>query len=381
MDFTIPEELQALREAVREFAMKRVEPVAQQIEEEDRIPDYLLREAAELGLMGLSVPEEYGGLGLGVLGRSLVYEGLGKTSNGFTSLLGAHTGIGTTGIVDLASEELKRRYLPDIASGRRLAAFALTEPQAGSDAARISTTAVKKGDRWILNGQKQFITNGPEAEIFTVIAVTDKSKGTKGISAFVVESNWKGFTKGAPEHKMGLHGSHTCQLFFDDVEVPEENLIGQEGMGYVAALKILTKGRATLAARAVGTMEKLIQLCSTYAKERKTMGKPIAEHQIIQAYLAEMAVDHAVSQAYTYKVAWMADQGMNVVKEAAIAKLFTSEALARVADKAVQIFGGMGYMREMEVERVYRDARITRIYEGTSEIQKLVIAARVLQEY
>ncbi|MFZ5827795.1 MAG: acyl-CoA dehydrogenase family protein [Bacillota bacterium] len=381
MDFTIPAELKALQETVREFAMKRVEPVAHQIEVEDRIPSYLIEEAAEMGLFGLSIPEQYGGLELGVLGRSLVYEELGKTSNGFTSLLGAHTGIGTTGIVDLADEDLKRRYLPDIASGKRLAAFALTEPEAGSDAREIKTTAVRKGDRWILNGQKQFITNGPEAEIFTVIAVTDKSKGVKGISAFVVESGWKGFTKGAPEHKMGLHGSHTCQLFFDDVEIPAENMIGPEGMGYVAALKILTKGRATLAARAVGTMEKLIQLCATYAKERVTFGKPIAEHQIIQSYLAEMAVDHAVSQAYTYKVAWMADQGMNVIKEAAIAKLFVSEAFARVADKAVQIHGGMGYMREMEVERVYRDARITRIYEGTSEVQKLIIAGRVLQEY
>lgn len=381
MDFTIPEELRAIQQGVREFVVKRVEPLAQQIEEEDRVPSHLVEEAAQMGLFGLSIPEEYGGLGLGVMGRALVYEELGKTSNGFTSLIGAHTGIGSTGIVDLASPALKEKYLPDMATGRRLAAFALTEPQAGSDAARITTTAVRKGDRWVLNGQKQFITNGPEAEIFTVIAVTDRSKGTKGISAFVVEAGWKGFSKGAPEHKMGLRGSHTCQLFFDDVEIPEENLIGQEGMGYVAALKILTKGRATLAARAVGTMEKLIRLCSGYAKERVTMGKPLAEHQLIQAHLAEMAVDHALSQTYTYKVAWMADQGLNVAKEAAIAKLFASEAFGRVADKAVQIYGGMGYMREMEVERAYRDARITRIYEGTSEIQKLIIAGHVFQEY
>lgn len=381
MDFTIPEDLKAIQLGVREFVNKRVEPLAQQIEEEDHIPSQLVEEAANMGLFGLSIPEEYGGLGLGVLGRALVYEELGKTSNAFGSLIGAHTGIGSTGIVDLASEELKRKYLPELAAGRRIAAFALTEPQAGSDAARITTHAVKKGDRWILNGQKQFITNGPVADIFTVFAVTDRSKGTKGISAFVVEAGWKGFTKGAPEKKMGLRGSHTCQLFFEDVEVPEENLIGREGLGYVAAMKILTKGRATLAARAVGTMEKLIRLSVSYAKERITMGKPLAEHQLIQAYLAEMAVDHAVSQAYAYKVAWMADQGLNVSKEAAIAKLFSSEAFNRVADKAVQIHGGMGYMREMEVERVYRDARITKIYEGSSEIQRLIIAGRLLQEY
>lgn len=381
MDFTIPEDLKAIQLGVREFVNKRVEPLAQQIEEEDHIPSQLVEEAANMGLFGLSIPEEYGGLGLGVLGRALVYEELGKTSNAFGSLIGAHTGIGSTGIVEMGSEELKRKYLPDMAAGRKIAAFALTEPQAGSDAARITTNAVKKGDRWILNGQKQFITNGPVADIFTVFAVTDKSKGTKGISAFVVEAGWKGFTKGAPEKKMGLRGSHTCQLFFEDVEVPEENLLGQEGLGYVAALKILTKGRATLAARAVGTMEKLIRLSVKYAKERVTMGKPLAEHQLIQAYLAEMAVDHAVSQAYAYKVAWMADQGLNVQKEAAIAKLFTSEAFNRVADKAVQIHGGMGYMREMEVERVYRDARITKIYEGTNEIQRLIIAGKLLQEY
>lgn len=381
MDFTIPEDLKAIQLGVREFVTKRVEPLAQQIEEEDRIPTQLVEEAANMGLFGLSIPEAYGGLGLGVLGRALAYEELGKTSNAFGSLIGAHTGIGSTGIVDLASEELKRKYLPDMAAGRRIAAFALTEPQAGSDAARITTTAVKKGDRWILNGQKQFITNGPVADVFTVFAVTDKRKGTKGISAFVVEAGWKGFAKGAPEKKMGLRGSHTCQLFFDDVEVPEENVLGQEGLGYVAALKILTKGRATLAARAVGTMEKLIRLSVSYAKQRVAMGKPLAEHQLIQAQLAEMAVDHAVSQAYAYKVAWMADQGLNVSKEAAIAKVFSSEAFNRVADKAVQIHGGMGYMREMEVERVYRDARITKIYEGTSEIQRLIIAGRLLQEY
>jgi len=381
VDFTIPEDLKAIQLGVREFVNKRVEPLAQQIEEEDHIPSQLVEEAANMGLFGLSIPEEYGGLGLGVLGRALVYEELGKTSNAFGSLIGAHTGIGSTGIVEMGSEELKRKYLPDMAAGRKIAAFALTEPQAGSDAARITTNAVKKGDRWILNGQKQFITNGPVADIFTVFAVTDKSKGTKGISAFVVEAGWKGFTKGAPEKKMGLRGSHTCQLFFEDVEVPEENLLGQEGLGYVAALKILTKGRATLAARAVGTMEKLIRLSVKYAKERVTMGKPLAEHQLIQAYLAEMAVDHAVSQAYAYKVAWMADQGLNVQKEAAIAKLFASEAFNRVADKAVQIHGGMGYMREMEVERVYRDARITKIYEGTNEIQRLIIAGKLLQEY
>ena len=341
------------------------------------MPEQVLEQARELGLFGLSVPEAYGGSGLGVLGRSLVYEALGRVSHGFCTLVAAHCGIGTTGIAELADEHLRRKYLPDMAAGRRIAAFALTEPEAGSDAAQIKTRAVRHGDKWIINGSKIFITNAPEADIFTVIAVTDPTKGTKGISAFVVEKQFPGFRLGAQDKKMGLRGSHTAQLFFEDMEVPAENLIGKEGQGYVAALKILTSGRATLAARCIGAMDRLIEDCVAYAKQRKTMGKPIAEHQMIQAYLAEMATDTAASRALTYQTAWMADAGMNIISQAAMTKLFVTEAFGRVVDKAVQIHGGLGYMREIAAERFYRDARITRIYEGTSEIQKLIIASRL----
>ncbi|MFZ5824462.1 MAG: acyl-CoA dehydrogenase family protein [Bacillota bacterium] len=378
MDLRIPEELREIQRAVAEWVTRRVIPVEQEIEETDEVPERILTEAGRMGLFGIRIPEEYGGLGLGVLGQSLIYEALGRTSHGLCTIIGAHTGIGSTGLVEMGTEEQKRRYLPGMATGERLACFALTEPQAGSDAAQLLTTAERRGDRYILNGQKCFISNAPQADLFTVFAITDKAKGAKGISAFLVERSFPGFAVGKPERKMGLRGSHTAELFFTDCEVPAENLLGAEGQGYVAAMKILTKGRATLAARCIGGMERCLEESVRWAKQRVTMGKPIAEHQMIQGYLAEMATDIFASRAMTYQVAWMAEQGQNVQKEAAMVKLFVTEAFARVADKAVQIHGGMGYMKEVAVERLYRDARITRIYEGTNEIQKLVIAGKVL---
>lgn len=378
---SLPQELEDIRQLVREFVQKKVRPREQEIEREDAIPQDLLDDARELGLFGLSIPEEYGGLGLGVLGRAVVYEELGRGSSGFSSVIGAHTSIGTGGIVEMGSEELKRRYLPSMATGERIACFALTEPDAGSDAARIKTTARRSGDHWIINGQKVFITNAPIADIFTVFAVTDPDRGTRGISAFVVERDFPGIEVGPPQPAMGLRGSHVAAVYFDNCRVPAENLLGTEGEGYVTALKILTKGRATLAARCLGAMERILEESVTFAKQRVTMGKPIAQHQMIQAYLAEMATDIAASRALTYHVAALADQGKRIIKEAAMAKLFVTEAFGRVADKGVQIHGGLGYMRDTPVERLYRDARITRIYEGTSEIQKLIISNQLLQEY
>ena len=257
----------------------------------------------------------------------------------------------------------------------------LTEPQACSDAFRIETTAVRRGDVYVLDGQKCYITNAPEADVFTVFAVTDRAKGARGISAFIVERGFPGLEVGPPEKKMGLRGSHTAPLFFSECRVPAANLLGPEGAGYTTALKILTKGRATLAARCVGGMERCLEESVRFAKQRVTMGKPIAEHQLVQAHLAEMATDIFASRELTRRVAGLSDAGHTAIKEAAIAKLFVTEAFARVVDKAVQVHGGLGYMKEVAVERFYRDARITRIYEGTSEIQKLIIARRVLEEY
>ncbi len=377
VDFRFDDDLMAMKGTVRDFIANEVEPKAMQIEQEDRVPDEILDQSKRLGLFGLSIPEEYGGMGLGMVGKSAIFEELGKTINGYTTILGAHNGIGSVGIVELGNDEQKRRYLPKMASGEWIGAFALTEPQAGSNAAAIQTTAIKKGDRYILNGQKIYCTNAPIANVFTVMAVTDKAKGSKGITSFIVERTFPGFHVGSIEKKMGLHGSQTAQLYFEDLEVPVENVMGAVGMGYVNALKILANGRAGLAARCLGSSDYLLDMSIRYAKERQQFGKPIFEQQIIQHYLADMAVEIESLRSFLYRVAWMMDEGMPTVKEAAMLKLYASEVYNRVADKAVQIHGGVGYIAEYPIERFYRDARITRIYEGTSEIQKNIIASRL----
>lgn len=380
MDFNISEENEQMRMMVKNFVENEVEPYAQQIEEEDEIPQHLIDQAKELGLFGLSIPEEYGGIGLDTVGKCIVYEQLGRTHNGYVSLIGAHTGIGSTGLVRLASEELKQKYLPDLASGNKIGCFALSEPGAGSDATNLGTTAEKKGDKWIVNGTKHFITNAPIADVFTVFALTDKEKGAKGgITAFVIEKDFPGITVGKPDKKMGLRGSHTSQVIFENCEVPDENVIGEVGMGYVSALTILGEGRVGLAARSVGSSKKLIDLSIEYAEERKQFGKPISQQQAIQWMLAEMETETEAAKTMTYRAAWLIDQGEKAVKDSSMAKLFATETYNKVADKAVQIHGGMGYMAEYPAERFYRDARITKIYEGTNEIQRLIISKNMLK--
>lgn len=381
MDFTVSDEMQMLMRTVKDFVDKKVDAVGQIIEQEDRIPEDIVAEAKEMGLFGLSIPAEYGGAGIDMLGKCLVFEQLGRTNNGFTTLIGAHTGIGSVGIVELGTEEQKQKYLPKMATGEKIGAFALTEPNAGSDAANIQTRAERKGDYYVLNGTKHFITNGPIADVFTVMAVTDKAKGAKGITAFIVEKEFSGLKIGTIEQKMGLHGSYTSEVIFEDCIVPAENVLGQEGMGYANALKILANGRAGLAARNLGSMQKLLEMSVKYAQERIQFGKQIAGFQAVQHLLADIAVEVETTRSFTYRVAWMVDQGMKVIKEAAMVKYFASEAYCRVADKALQVFGGMGYMKELPIERYYRDARITKIYEGTSEIQKSIIAAQLLKDY
>jgi len=381
MDFTLPDDIIRMKATVREFVEHVVEPLAMEIEAEDLVPESLLAKSRDLGLFGLSIPEAYDGMGINMLGKCALYEELGKTINGYTTILGAHNGIGTVGIVELANEEQKQRYLPKMARGEWIGAFALTEPQAGSNAADIQTTAVKKGDRYVLNGQKIYITNAPIAHVFTVMAVTDKSLGAKGITSFIVERDFPGFQLGHVEKKMGLHGSQTAQLYFENMEVPEENVLGPLGTGYVNALKILANGRAGLAARCLGSSQYLLDKSTAYALTREQFGKPIFEQQIIQHYLADMALEIEALRWMTYRVAWLSDEGFNIIKEAAMLKLYGSEVYNRVADKAVQIHGGVGYIAEYPIERFYRDARITRIYEGTSEIQKNIIAGQLKKEY
>lgn len=381
MDFSFSEEIELFRKNVRRFVEEEVEPVAMEIEKNDEIPDRVVKKAKEMGLFGISIPEEYGGLGLDMVGKCAIYEEIGKTHNGFTTLVGAHTGIGTAGIVELGTREQKEKYLPKMAAGEWIGAFALTEPQAGSNAANIQTRAVKKGDRYILNGTKHYITNAVEGHIFTVMAVTDPDHGAKGITSFIVEKDFPGFHVGKVEEKMGLRGSHSAELFFDDCEVPEENVLGEIGSGYINALKILANGRCGLAARNLGSCEKLLEMSLDHAMTREQFGKPIFEQQAVQHMLAEMARDIELLRAITYQTAWKVDQKVRVVRDAAIAKLSGSEIYNRVADLAVQIHGGIGYMKDYPIERFYRDARITKIYEGTSQIQKNIIAGELRRAY
>jgi acyl-CoA dehydrogenase len=373
-------EVRALCDEIRRFIRNEVDPRSRWIEENDEVPADLLQKARELGLFGLTIPEEYGGIGLDLAGKCAVEEEMGKTNYGFATVIGNHTGISTTGIVTLGDAEQKRKYLPHMATGEWIGAFALTEPQAGSDPAGLRTRAVKKGDRYVLNGEKIYITNAGLANVFTVMAITDPSKGIRGISAFVVERNFRGFSVGRNELKMGMHGCTTAPLAFNDCEVPAENLLGTEGIGYIQAMKTLTAGRVTVSARCVGIMDKLIDQCVEYMKIRTQGGKKLAEHQGLQWMLADMSVARDAARGLTERAIETLLRGERGTIEASTAKLFNTEALAKVVDCAVQIHGGMGYMREAGIETTYRDARIVRIYEGSSEIQRNIIAGQLLKE-
>jgi acyl-CoA dehydrogenase len=373
-------EVRRLCEEVRRFVRNEVDPRSRWIEENDAIPEELMRKARAMGLFGLTIPEAYGGIGLDLAGKCAVEEEMGRTNYGFATVIGNHTGIGSTGIVAFGTEAQKRKYLPRMASGEWVACFSLTEPHAGSNPADIRTSAVRKGDRYILNGEKIYCTNGGIAQVFTVMAVTDRSQGVKGISAFIVERGFPGFGIGRNELKMGMHGCTTVPLAFTDCEVPAENLLGPEGMGYVQALKTLTLGRVTIAARCCGMMDRLIERCVDYMKTRSQGGRKIAEHQGLQWMLADMGVARDASRLLTQRAIEALLRGERGTLEASAAKLHATEALGRVADCAVQIHGGMGYMREAGIETVYRDARITRIYEGSSEIQRNIIAAQLLKD-
>jgi len=373
-------EVQSLCDEVRRFIRGEVDPRSRWIEEHDALPDDLLHMSRDMGLFGLTIPEEYGGSGLDLAGKCAIEVEMGHTNYGFATVIGNHTGISTTGIVALGNAEQKQKYLPRMATGEWIGSFALTEPQAGSDPAALRTTAVRKGDRYVLNGEKIYITNAGIANVFTVMAVTDRSKGIKGISAFIVERGFAGFEIGRNELKMGMHGCTTAPLYFRDCEVPAENLLGGAGMGYVQALKTLTAGRVTVAARCCGMMDKLIAQCVDYMKTRTQGGHKLAEYQGLQWMLADVAVQRDASRLLVERAIETLARGERGTHEASSAKLYATEALAKVVDCAVQIHGGMGYMREFGIETVYRDARIVRIYEGSSEIQRNIIAGLLLRE-
>ena len=381
MDFDVPEEIELLRKTVRDFVVERLQPLEQQIERDDKIPDAVMKEMAALGFFGLPFPEEYGGAGAGDLGYCIALEEFGRTSAAFSNLIGAHTSIGSMSIFLGGTDDQRRRYLPDLTAGRKIAAFSLTEPSSGSDAASIQTSARKQGDRWLLNGTKIWVTNGPIADLVVVYAANDRALGPRGgITAFIVEKGFTGFRVGKVDEKMGLRGSFTAELIFEDCEVPDENVLGgTAGTGFRTALGALDIGRISLAAGAVGSSQHLLELAIAHAKRRVQFGKPIAVNQAVQWMLADSAVEIHAARLMVYDAAAKLDRGKRASIEAAMVKVYASEMAGRVVDRVLQIHGGMGYMKESPVERAYRDARILRIYEGTSEVQRMIIAEDLLK--
>ncbi|HSR14053.1 MAG TPA: acyl-CoA dehydrogenase family protein [Thermodesulfobacteriota bacterium] len=381
MDYTLPENIQMMRDTVRRFVKNELEPISQKVEDEGVIPEAVVQKLRDLGFFGLSIPEEYGGMGLGTLGECVLNEEFGRVNSCFRSRFGTNNGIGSQGILIDGTPEQKEKYLPKIASGEYTAAFALTEPNAGSDAANISTKAEKRGDVYVLNGLKHFITNGDIADVVTVMAVTDKTKGPRGVTAFIVEKTSPGYSVGKIDKKMGIHGNNTSEIVFEDCQVPASNIIGlQEGKGFSTAMKVLEKGRITIASVCVGTAQVCLDLSVAHAKQRVQFGKPIAANQAIQWMLADMAISIYTGRQIVYHTGWCRDQKQRVTQQAAMVKVYCTEMVNRVADAALQIHGGMGYMKESPIERIYRDMRLFRIFEGTSEVQRMVIARELLKD-
>ncbi|PLX29434.1 MAG: acyl-CoA dehydrogenase [Ignavibacteria bacterium] len=372
--FQFTEEQNMLRDMVREFVNAEVKPVATSIDENEEIPPELIKKIGEVGLMGTVFPEEYGGGGFGEIGYCIAQEEMGRGCLSTATMIGAHMSIGTNAIYLGGTEELKQKYLPGLCSGELLGAFGLTEATAGSDSFNVRTRATRDGDDWILNGEKLWITNGSIADVVSVFARTER-----GVTAFAVETKWDGFSAGPKEKKMGIRGSMTNAITFNNVRVPAENMIGSDGRGFLIAMKTLDAGRLGLGACCVGAAKELIELSSRYAKERKQFDSPIAHFEAVQFMLAEMwAITYAM-ESIVYRTAVDYDNGKKISTQSAAVKLMCSEGLDKVADYAVQIHGGMGYSRELPIERIYRDSRINRIFEGTNEIQKLVISHDVLK--
>ena len=380
MDFELTQEQRMMRKMVRDFAEKEIVPIVQEMDASGQFPWEVLRKMGSLGLLGLPIPEEYGGAGADTVTYAIAVEEISRACGSVGITLAAHTSLGLSPIYRFGTEQQKHKYLPHLASGEGLAAFGLTEPEAGSDAGAIKMTAVLDGDQWVINGQKIFITSGSIADVVIIAALTDKTAGTRGISNLLVEKGTPGFRPGRDEEKMGLKGSVTSQLFFEDCHVPKENLLGQPGEGYKQFLIALDGGRIGIGAMAVGLAQGALDAAVKYSKERVQFGQPIARFQAIQWMIADMATEIEAARWMIYRAAWLKDKGVRFSKEAAMAKLYASEAAERACFKAIQIHGGYGYMKEYNVERIYRDNRLTTIGEGTSEIQRLVIARQVLGE-
>ena len=371
-----PETLDLLLDSIARFVRERLVPREAEVADTDRIPDDLVAQMRELGLFGLTIPEAYGGLGLTMEEEVLVAFALGRTSPAFRSMIGTNNGIGSQGIVIDGTEEQKRAWLPKLASGEWIGSFCLTEPDSGSDAASLKTSAVRDGEHYVVNGTKRYITNAPHAQLFTVMARTDPhGKGAGAISAFAVGRDTPGLSLGAIDRKMGQKGAHTCDVIFDDCRVPAANLIGgREGVGFKTAMKVLDKGRLHIASVATGAAERMLAEALAYATERRQFGQPIADFQLVQAMLADSQTEIYAARSMLLDAARKRDAGADVTMEASCCKLFATEMCGRVADRAVQIFGGAGYIADYGIERFYRDVRLFRLYEGTSQIQQLIIA-------
>jgi len=373
------ETFDALIDTVRRFVTERLRPLEAEVETQDAIPEDVTAEMKAMGLFGLSIAEDYGGLGLTMLEEAKVAIELGRTTPAFRSSFGTNVGIGSQGLVMAGSPEQKAEWLPRIASGEIITSFALTEPDVGSDSGAVKTKAVWDGQAYRLSGTKRFITNADKADLFTVMARTGDAPGGRGVSAFLVPRDLAGVSIGEPEKKMGQKGAKVADVIFDDVVVPVENRLGAEGEGFKIAMRVLDRGRLHISAVCVGVAERLIADCVAYASERKQFGKPIAEHQLIQAMIADSKTEALAARALVLETAAAKDAGKDVVMESAAAKYFASEMVGRVADRAVQIYGGAGYIADYGIERLYRDVRLFRIYEGTSQIQQLIIARETLK--
>ncbi len=380
MDPELPEEIRILQKTVRQFVENELAPHEREIEERNEIPRAVIDAMAGAGLFGIGHDERWGGQGFGKLGYCVAIEQAGRANASLWNVIGASAGLCGTAIEIGGPDEVRERYLPRIFAGEMLGAYALSEPGAGSDAGSLKTAARKQGGEYVIEGFKTFITNAPIADVFVVFANVAPDRGSKGITAFVVERGTEGLTVGPNDEKMGLHGSTTAQLFFSGMRVPAANRVGEEGQGFRIALGTLDVGRLGLAAHSVGIAQRLLEASARYAKTRVQFGKPIAVNQGIQWMLADGATEIHAARLMVYDAAARADKGERITQRAAMTKLFATEMLGRVADAAVQIHGGMGYMRELWIERAYRDARITRIYEGTSEVQRMVIAGGLLED-
>ena len=374
------ETLNQLVDLVDRFVRERLLPRENELAESGVLPEDILAEMKELGLFGLTIPEEYGGLGLTMEEEIMVAISLGRTSPAFRSIMGTNNGIGSAAVVFNGTEEQKQKYLPKYASGEWISCFCLTEPEAGSDAASLKTTAVRDGDKYIINGTKRYITNAKVADTFNVMARTNPSiQGARGISSFIVDRYSPGITLGPVDKKMGQAGSMTCDVIFEDCPVPAENIIGEEGAGFITAMKVLDRGRLHISGVSVGVAERLIGDALEYAMQRKQFGQPISEQQLIQAMFADSQTETYAAKCMTLETARKRDNGENVSTESSACKLFATEMVGRVADRCLQIHGGAGYMSEYAVERFYRDVRLFRLYEGTSQIQQLIIARNMIK--